>query len=83
MKKIVGTLSTVFFLFGLAAYILALLGNDSFWFGGVVVSAIGFLLAFFAEKGVVRKTGLIGNGAIVFITIIIPFIVTTFFWNEP
>jgi hypothetical protein len=60
-----------------------LAGKDDFLLAGVILSAIGFILALFAEKGVYKKVGLIGNGIIIFIAVIIPFIVTTFFWNEP
>lgn len=83
MRKIVSILSTILFFTGLASYIAVLFGNDNFLLGGVIVSIIGFILALFAEEGVYKKIGLIGNGIIIFIAVIIPFIVTTFFWNEP
>lgn len=83
MKKILSIVSTVLFFIGLMSYILILFGNDNFLLVGVIASTIGFILALFAEKGVYKKVGLIGNGIIIFIAVIIPFIVTTFFWNEP
>ncbi|WP_029333526.1 hypothetical protein [Exiguobacterium oxidotolerans] len=83
MKRILGTLSTVLFFVGLVFYIIMLFGNDNLLLSNVILSAIGFVLALFAEKGVYKKIGLIGNGLILLIAIIIPFIVTTFFWNTP
>ena len=83
MKKMVGIISTILFFIGLASYIAMLFGNDNFLLGGVIVSAVGFILAFFAEKGVYKRIGLFGNAIILIVAVIFPFIVTTFFWNEP
>ncbi|MGX9134980.1 hypothetical protein ACWV26_11470 [Rummeliibacillus sp. JY-2-4R] len=83
MKSKIGLFSSILFIVGLASYIIALFGKDSYLLVGVIATAIGFLLALFAEKGVYKRIGLIGNGVIVFIGVIFPFIVTTFFWNEP
>ncbi|WP_425445472.1 hypothetical protein [Virgibacillus ndiopensis] len=82
MKKMAGILSYILFLFGIASYIVIFLGNDSFLLTGVIISAIGFILALYAEKPF-KKIGLFGNGLVLLIAFIIPFIVTTFFWNEP
>ncbi|MDC3414747.1 hypothetical protein [Terrihalobacillus insolitus] len=83
MKSKLGLPSTILFVFGLVYYIAVLFGNDHFLLAGVILSTLGFILALFAEKGIYKKIGLVGNGIILFITIVIPFIVTTFFWNEP
>ncbi|MDX1771649.1 MAG: hypothetical protein R3328_08985 [Planococcaceae bacterium] len=83
MKSKLGVLSTILFLIGLVSYVVVLFGNDSFLSVAVISSALGFILGLFAEKGMYKKIGLIGNGVILFTTIIIPFIVTTFFWNRP
>ncbi|TMN22164.1 hypothetical protein [Lentibacillus cibarius] len=84
MKSKLGGFSTILFLIGLVSYIAIFLGNDNFLLvGGVIISAIGFILALFAEKGVYKKIGLIGNGIILFIAFVIPFIVTNFLWNRP
>ncbi|KIL51513.1 hypothetical protein KP77_10250 [Jeotgalibacillus alimentarius] len=83
MKSKLGVFSTILFLIALVSYIAVLFGNDSFLLVGVILSVLGFILGLFSEKGVYRKIGLIGNGIILFVTIVIPFIVTTFFWNRP
>jgi hypothetical protein len=83
MKSKLGTISTLLFFIGLISYIAVLFGNDHFLFSGVILSALGFILALFAEKGLYKKVGLFGNGIILVIAIVIPFIVTTFFWNTP
>jgi hypothetical protein len=83
MKSKLGMFSTLLFIFGLISYIAVLFGNDNFLFIGVILSALGFILAVFAEKGIYKKVGLFGNGIIILIAIVIPFLVTTFFWNTP
>ncbi|WP_051428408.1 hypothetical protein [Bacillus sp. J33] len=83
LKSKLGVLSAILFFIGLVSYIPVLFGNDHFLLGGLIISVIGFLFALIAEKGAFKKAGLIGNCMIIFIAAIIPFIVTTFFWNEP
>lgn len=83
MKGKLSIFSSLLFFIGLISYIAVLFGNDNFLFIGVVLSALGFILALFAEKGLYKKVGLFGNGIIIIIAIVIPFIVTTFFWNTP
>jgi hypothetical protein len=83
MKSKLGGFSTILFFVGIVLYGLVLSGFDRFLIGAVIVSAVGIIIASFAEKGVYKKIGLFGNGIILVITIVIPFIVTTFFWNEP
>ncbi|MCP3033142.1 hypothetical protein LF817_17595 [Halobacillus sp. A1] len=83
MRRKLGIVSTVLFLVSLASYITMLSGNDTFLFAGVVISLIGLGFAIFSEKGIYRKIGFIGNGLIILVAIIIPFIVTISFWNTP
>ncbi|MYL18616.1 hypothetical protein GLW04_01870 [Halobacillus litoralis] len=83
MRRKLGIISTVLFLVSLAAYITTLSGNDAFLFAGVVIAVLGLVFAMLSEKGTYRKIGFMGNGLILLVSIIIPFIVTTFFWNTP
>ncbi|MFS1516292.1 hypothetical protein V1503_07260 [Bacillus sp. SCS-151] len=84
MKKKLSVLSTISFIIGLITFVLMLIGIDDYLYNfGIFISVIGLFLAMFAEKGLYRKIGLIGNGFIVLFIIIIPLIVTTFFWNTP
>ncbi|QOR64879.1 hypothetical protein IM538_13580 [Cytobacillus suaedae] len=83
MKSKVGGVSTVLFFVGLVLYIAVFIGNDRFLLGAVIVSISGFILALFADKSTYKNIGLFGNGFIIVITIVIPFMITTFFWNEP
>lgn len=83
MKKTSGIISTILFVVGLICYVVILFGNDRFLIGGVIASAIGFVLALFAEKGAYKRIGLFGNAIILIVAVIFPFIVTTFFWNQP
>ncbi|MFG6147627.1 hypothetical protein [Halobacillus sp. B23F22_1] len=83
MRRNPGIISSVLFLISLVAYTSMLFGNEIFLFTGVIVSIIGKVFALFSKKGIYRKIGLIGNGLIVLVLIIVPLIVTTFFWNTP
>ena len=83
LKKLLGVTSAILFILGMVFYIVTLFGNDNLLLSGVAVSAFGFILALFAEKGVYKKIGLIGNAVVIVIAVVFPFIVTTFFWNEP
>ncbi|MDX8361517.1 hypothetical protein [Cytobacillus sp. IB215316] len=84
MKKKLSVLSAILFIIGLITFVLMLIGIDDYLYNfGIFVSVIGLFLAMFAEKGLYRKIGLVGNGVIVLFIIIIPLIVTTFFWNTP
>lgn len=83
MRRKSGVISTGLFLVSLAAYITMLGGHDAFLFAGVVFAGLGLVSAMFSEKGMYRKVGFIGNGLMILVTIIIPFIVTAFFWNTP
>ncbi|PFA63354.1 hypothetical protein CN378_18600 [Bacillus sp. AFS015802] len=75
--------SFIFFLIGLGLYSFSLLGKDTFLLPSVIIAAIGFVAALFGEKVIYRKLGLFGNGLILVVGLLIPFIVTTFFWNKP
>ena len=83
MRKKLSVFSFILFLIGGAAYIAMLLGNDRFLFSASVISVAGLIIALFAERGLYKKIGLAGNLLIVIVTILLPFVVTTFFWNTP
>ncbi|TMU87269.1 hypothetical protein FGG79_03835 [Bacillus sp. BHET2] len=83
MRKKLSVISFLLFLIGAAAFIAMLLGYDRFLFAGVIISVAGFVTALFSEKGLYKRVGLFGNGGIVFVAIIVPLVVTTFFWNTP
>lgn len=88
MKKTLSRVSAVIFFINLLNYVLFITGIDIIqeniyfpvFFGG---SVLGLLFAFTGEKNIYRKIGMWGNLFIVFLIFILPFIVTTFFWNEP
>ncbi|WP_273854067.1 hypothetical protein [Guptibacillus spartinae] len=83
MRRKLSAISSILFIISVVAYLTMLFGNDSLLFVGVLISVVGLVIALFSESGIYKKIGLIGNGFIIFITIIIPTIVTTFFWNTP
>lgn len=85
MKSKLGLLSTGLFVLGLICYVVFafLTGDNAFLFISIASSFIGFALALFAVKDLFKRVGLIGNGVVIFIAIILPFIITTFFWNTP
>lgn len=84
MKKFFGIISTILFIVGLASYVSMYFGSyDSVILAGMIASVIGLILAFFADKGIYRRIGLFGNAIVLSISLILPFIVTTFFWNQP
>ncbi|MCC5800844.1 hypothetical protein H7H33_03385 [Rossellomorea vietnamensis] len=71
------------FLIGLVFYFLTLLGKDTFLLPAVIIAVIGFVAGLFGEKTLQRKIGLFGNGLILVVGLLLPFVVTTFFWNKP
>ncbi|WP_229593078.1 hypothetical protein [Rossellomorea vietnamensis] len=83
MKKSLGTGSFILFLIGLVFYFLTLLGKDTFLLPAVIIAVIGFVAGLFGEKTLQRKIGLFGNGLILVVGLLLPFVVTTFFWNKP
>jgi hypothetical protein len=83
MKKALGILSSILYGISLFSYVLFLATGSNVLIIVVGASTGGFILALFSEKGVLKKIGLIGNGLILIISVIIPLIVTTFFWNSP
>lgn len=83
MKKYSGLISVCLFVLSLIGFIIMLLGNDKLLFTCVILSILSFLLAIYAEKSIYQKIGLIGSCALLVVILLIPFIVTTFFWNEP
>ncbi|MGG4169385.1 hypothetical protein ABEW00_18235 [Rossellomorea vietnamensis] len=83
MKKVFSMASFIIFLVGLVFYLLALLGKDTFLLPAVITAVVGFLAGLFGEKTIQRKIGLIGNALILVVGLLLPFVVTTFFWNKP
>ncbi|CAN7520673.1 hypothetical protein [Rossellomorea sp. LjRoot5] len=83
MKKSLGTGSFILFLIGLVFYFLALLGKDTLLLPAVITAVVGFVAGLFGEKTIQRKIGLYGNGLILVVGLLLPFVVTTFFWNKP
>ncbi|RWZ58614.1 hypothetical protein EQV77_06505 [Halobacillus fulvus] len=83
MKKKTAILSIVLFGINIIFCLLTLIGYDEFLLPVAILSFTGFLVALFSKKGRYRNIGLMGNLGIVFMTLILPFIVTVFFWNSP
>ncbi|MGV2622548.1 UNVERIFIED_CONTAM: hypothetical protein N8J90_15230 [Halobacillus marinus] len=83
MKRTMARISICLFALSLILYIVMLLGNDAYLLISVVLAVFGLIAGVFSEKGLYKRIGLIGNGALVIVTIVIPLIVTTFFWNTP
>lgn len=85
MTNKLGVYSSVLFVLGLVCYAVFIFGKGISAFLTITIfsSFLGFTLALFAKKGSFKRLGLIGNGLVIFIAIILPFIVLTFFWNQP
>ncbi|WP_058308234.1 hypothetical protein [Gracilibacillus massiliensis] len=84
MKGKLGAFSIILFFIGLMSYLVSILfANGIFFISGVIASVIGFIAALFAEKGGLKKSGLGGNGAIIFITVVFPYLVRTLYWTGP
>jgi uncharacterized membrane protein len=83
MKKKLSLLSFGLFLIGALFYVMMLFGRDEFLLAGVICSAAGLIIALFSERGPYKKIAIAGNGVIVCIALIMPMVVTTFFWNTP
>ncbi|WJE15070.1 hypothetical protein QRD89_15295 [Halobacillus sp. ACCC02827] len=83
MKRTMSRISICLFALSLILYIVMLLGNDAYLLISVVLAVFGLIAGAFSEKGLYKRIGLIGNGALVVVTLVIPITVTTFFWNTP
>jgi hypothetical protein len=83
MKKKMSVISFTLFLIATASYLAVLTGIDEFLLAAVICSVAGLVLALFADSGKYKKISIFGNGVIIFISVFIPFVVTTFFWNTP
>ncbi|MFI8684855.1 hypothetical protein [Rossellomorea sp. NPDC077527] len=83
MKKVFSIASFFIFIIGLVFYVLALLGKDTFLLPSVITALVGFLAGLFGEKTIHRKIGMFGNGLLLVVGLLLPFVVTTFFWNKP
>ncbi len=83
MKKRMSMVSFILFIIGLVFYALSLFGKDAFLLPTVLMAVVGFVAALFGEKTIHRKIGLFGNGLLLVFGLLLPFLVTTFFWNKP
>ncbi|MCA1060446.1 hypothetical protein LCL96_16025 [Rossellomorea aquimaris] len=83
MKKAFSIGSLIIFIIGLVFYFLTLSGKDTFLLPAVITAVVGFLSGLFGEKTIPRKIGLFGNGLLLVVGLLLPFVVTTFFWNKP
>ncbi|MFP7486400.1 hypothetical protein SFC65_19740 [Priestia filamentosa] len=80
MKKTLGIISLVLFLISAVFGIREMFFIGS-WLGYSVIlflltaslpSIIGFILSFFSERGVLKVIGALGNGTIMFLTVVLP-----------
>ncbi|UOE58951.1 hypothetical protein HPB58_16660 [Priestia filamentosa] len=80
MKKILGIISLVLFLVSAVFGIREMFFVGS-WLGYSVMlflltaslsSVMGFILLFFTKKGALKVVGMLGNGAIMFLTVVCP-----------
>ncbi|WP_421377864.1 hypothetical protein ACOJQI_11535 [Bacillus salacetis] len=83
MKKYLGLISLVLFILAATSYLTVFIGVDELLLFAVICSVVGMIVALFADGGSYRKFALFGNGAIILLSLVIPFVVTTFFWNSP
>ncbi|OEH91109.1 hypothetical protein [Bacillus solimangrovi] len=85
MGKKLSVASVIIFLISVAIYAAVLFGyfKTLFVTALIIIPMIGLIIAIFSERGIYRKIGIIGNSLIVFVVLIMPIIVVTFFWNEP
>ncbi|UOE58253.1 hypothetical protein HPB58_12890 [Priestia filamentosa] len=80
MKKILGIISLALFLISAVFGIREMFFVGS-WLGYSVIlflltaslpSVIGLILSFFTKKGTLKVVGMLGNGAIMFLTVVLP-----------
>ncbi|WP_433747454.1 hypothetical protein [Falsibacillus pallidus] len=83
MRSKLSSISFILFLIAVVSYLVTLLGLDKFLIIAVLCSAAGFVIALFSKSGMYKTLSLFGNGFIIFIAILIPFVVTTFIWTGP
>ncbi|BCB03948.1 hypothetical protein [Bacillus sp. KH172YL63] len=83
IKKRLGLISCSLFALSAVAYVVMLTGYDGLLFMGALLALAGLITALFSEKGLYKRIGLIGNGTLLVIVILVPTVVTTFFWNTP
>lgn len=89
MKKYEG-ISFVLFIFLALVYLVSIYGGVDLFPGQITIiiltvfPIIGLILAFSSKGGGFLKViSIIGNLAVLMIAVIVPVIVTTFFWNQP
>ncbi|WP_168413099.1 hypothetical protein [Bacillus salacetis] len=66
-----------------ASYFAVLMGHDRLLMPAVILSGIGLVAALFAGKGRFKQVSILGNALIIFISVVVPFVVTTFLWTTP
>ncbi|KYG30392.1 hypothetical protein [Priestia endophytica] len=91
MKKKLGIISVIIFILSAALGIREYFFISSFFPSDTVTAivifflttglppVIGFILSFFSKKGALKITGIIGNGAVMMLTIVLPLVVDIFF----
>ncbi|MEK4666542.1 hypothetical protein [Niallia sp. FSL R7-0271] len=88
MKKYLSIASFIIFFITLAGVITfysdsGSVKRESAIFFIWILPTIGLILGIFGKKGFFKIGGLIGHILILTFTAVIPFVVTTFFWNTP
>ncbi len=81
MKMVLSRVSTYLFVVGLAAYFSFLFGIANFLLIGIIASTLGLIVAFFGERSIYKKIGIIGNALIILIGIIFSIVVVALFWK--
>ncbi|RAS91801.1 hypothetical protein A3863_04800 [Priestia endophytica] len=91
MKKTIGIISIILFILsavlGTSDFVFAggLLPRENqadvfiYILATTIPPVVGFTLAFFSKKRALKITGIIGNGAVMMLTIILPLVVNIFF----
>ncbi|MEZ0117705.1 UNVERIFIED_ORG: cytochrome c oxidase subunit IV [Heyndrickxia coagulans] len=83
-------ISFALFIFSALVYLIFMFGNVDLFPGQIILiiltvfPIIGLILAFSSKSGgFIKVISIIGNLAVLMITVIVPVIVTLFFWNQP
>jgi hypothetical protein len=83
MKKRLNYISFTLFLIAAISYFTVFIGIDELLLIAAISSAFGFIIALFGDRGKVKKISIFGNAMIIFLSVIMPLVITTFFWNSP
>lgn len=87
MVQKIGLISVLIFFVSTFIYLVSMFSASDLFSGqlmiffSIILPIIGFMLAFKA-RGVLKKVGIIGNLAVLFVAGFIP-IVASLFWNTP